>query len=203
MSGKETVVQAIQTELKAITAVAANAQSKSSELNVYQKKSATIFIDHAKDNANAAVGAGCEYRFQASEKDSGDDTWRSLDAVVAQITAPTAVVTDNNEAAGSTVIECGAVVPAIGDIIFFKNATIALSEWARVVAVDATPGSESFTIADGLTNAQAAGTYYTQGEHYTATINTRAITRLRVVCNNANGTTNRAIVWRCAAITED
>ena len=200
---KETVVQAIQSELKAITAVAADAQSVSSTLSVYQKKRVTVMIDHAKDNALAAVGAGAEYRVQVSEKDSGNDTWRSLAAVTAQITVPVAVVTDNNEAAGQTVIECGAVVPAVGDIIFFKNAVIANSEWARVVAVDATPGTENFTIADGLTNAQAAGTYYTQGEHFVATVEVRAVTRLRVIANNANGSTNRAVVFRVAAITED
>jgi len=196
------VRKTIETELKAITAVAADAQSISSVLDLSGPvKKVTVFIDHAKDAANAAVGQGTEYVIQVSEKASGNDTLRSLASFTAAITAPTAVTTDAQEAAGSTVIECGATVPAIGDIVFFKNATLANSEWANVVARVTTAGSESFTIESGLTNTQAAGTYYTQGEHFVLTIDVEAITRLRVVCNNTRGTTNQAIVWRCAAVT--
>jgi hypothetical protein len=125
-----------------------------------------------------------------------------LSSFTASITAPTAVVTDGEEAAAQTEIACGAVVPAVGDIIFFKNATLANSEWANVIGVDATGGSEHFDIEDGLTNTQAAGTYYTQGEQFVLTLDVQSVTRLRVVCNNTKGTTNRAIVWRAACITE-
>ena len=111
------------------------------------------------------------------------------------------MASDAEEAAGQTVIECGATVPAIGDILFFKNSTIANSEWANVVARVTTGGSETVTLESGLTNVQAAGTYYTQGEHFVLTIDVEAVTRLRVVANNQKGSTNRAICWRCAAIT--
>lgn len=199
----------IQTELLAITAVAANVQQKSSELALASATSAlanitkvTIFIDHAKDNAAASVGQGTEYVVQVSEKATGNDTWRTLTSFTAAITVPTATITDAQEAVGQTVIECGAAVPAVGDIVFFKNATLSLSEWATVIARDVTGGSENFTIENGLTNIQAAGTYYTQGEHFVVTIEVGPVTRLRVVCNNTKGTTNRAIVCRVAAITE-
>jgi hypothetical protein len=194
-------VKAIQTELKAVTAVAADVQSVSSVLSLTGVKKVTLCIDHAKDNASASVGQGTEYVIQVSEKATGNDTWRSLAAFAAAITAPTAVVTDAEEAAGQTVIECGASVPAVGDIVFFKHATIGSSEWANVIARVTTGGSESFTIESGLTNVQASGTYYTQGEHFVVTVDVESLTRLRVVCNNTKGTTNRAIVWRCAAIT--
>jgi len=194
----------IESELKAITEVSAGSQSKSSELDVSgQEGQVTLFIDHAKDAAGAAVGQGTEYVIQASQKASGNDTWRAIASFTAEITAPTAVTTDGEETAGATDIECGASVPAVGDIIFFKNATLANSEWANVIAVDATGGSEYFTLEDGLTNTQAAGTYYTQGEQFVVTIDIHSITRLRVVCNNTKGTTNQAVVWRCAAITQE
>jgi len=194
-------IKTIETELKALTEVAADVQSLSSILDVSAKRRVTILIDHAKDNALASVGQGTEYVVQVSEKATGNDTWRSLAAFTAAITVPTAMVSDNPEAIGATVIECGAVVPAIGDIVFFKNATLALSEWANVVARNIGGGTESVTLESGLTNAQAAGTYYTQGEHFVLTIDVEALTRLRVVCNNQKGTTNRAIVYRVAAIT--
>jgi len=160
-----------------------------------------LFIDHAKDDASASVGQGAEYVVQASQKATGNDTWRALTSFTAAITVPVAMITDAEEAAAQTVIECGAALPAVGDIVFFKNATIANSEWANVVARDATVSAENVTLESGLTNVQAAGTYYTQGEHFVLTLNVESLSRLRVVCNNTKGTTNRAICWRCAAIT--
>jgi len=196
------ITKTIQTELKIIAAVAADVQDISSTLDLSgQVKKVAIFIDHAKDHASASVGQGTEYVIQVSEKASGNDTWRSLAAFVASITAPTAMISDAEEAAGQTVIECGATVPAVGDILFFKNATIGSSEWANVIARVTTGGSETVTLESGLTAVQAQGTYYTQGEHFVVIVDVEALTRLRIVCNNTKGTTNRAIVWRCAAIT--
>lgn len=201
-SGGSTVVsKTIQSELIAMTSVAANLQSTSSTLNVSGYAKAAIFIDHGRDNANAFVGAGTEYRIEASEKSSGNDTWRTVYSVVCDITAPSSIVTDNSESAGATRIECGATVPSNGDIVFFKNSTLANSEWSKVVARDTTGGSEYFDIQDGLTNAQASGTYYNKAEQFVLDIDLANITRIRVICNNNNGTTNRAIVWRCACIT--
>ncbi len=196
------VSKTIKNELKGITTVAADVQSISDILDISGKdRQVTIYIDHAKDAADASVGQGTEYVIQASQKTLGNDTWRTLASFTAAITAPTAVVTDGEELQGQTEIACGASVPAVGDIIFFKNAILTNSEWANVIGRDASGGSEHFDIESGLTNTQAAGTYYTQGEHYVLTVNVKSITRLRVVCNNTKGTTNRAIVWRCAAIT--
>jgi len=193
-------VKAIQDELKAISALAADLQDVSSVKDISTIAILSIFVDHAKDHASASVGAGTKYEVQVSQKASGDDTWRTIFSWQAGITAPTAVVTDGEEAAGQTVIECGAAVPEVGDKLIFKNSTLSLSEWVEVVARVTTGGSETFTIRDGLTNIQAAGTYYTQGEHFYCVLDVSAFTRLRVIANNNLGTTNRAIVWRCACI---
>ncbi len=192
------IIKTIETELKALTEVAASVQSVSSILDVSNKNKVTVFIDHAKDNALASVGQGTEYVIQVSEKATGNDTWVTLASFTAAMTVPVAPVCSAVEPVGETVIACGAVVPAVGDTVFFKNTTLALSEWANVIAV--TPAT-NFTIESGLTNASEIKTYYTQGEHFVQMIDVEAITRLRVVCNNTKGTTNRAIVWRCAAIT--
>lgn len=191
----------IQTELLAITAISANVQQVSSTYTSLYTMQATVFIDHARDSASAFVGAGTEYRVEVSQKASGNDTWRTLYSVVCGITAPSSIVMDAQEAAGQTRIECGATVPAVGDIVFFKNATLANSEWAKVIARDTTVSSEYFDILDGLTNIQPAITLYNQAEQFVITVNLRTGTRLRVVVNNNNGTTNYAIVSRIALIT--
>lgn len=201
INGISVPVKTIQTELKAISTVAANAQDTSSVLSVTSYSEATIFIDHARDAATAFIGAGTEYRVQVSEKASGNDTWRTIYSVVCDITAASSIVMDAEEAAGATQIETGATVPAAGDIVFFKNATIGNSEWSKVVSIVTTGGSESFTILDGLTNTQAAITLFNKAEMFVITVPLRNATRLRVVCNNNNGTTNQNIVWRCACIT--
>ncbi len=193
------ITKAIELPLKRITLVAADVQSKSREINLTGLKQVTILIDHAKDNASASVGQGAEYVIQISERAAGNDTWVDLASFTAAITAPTAMISDGEEAAGATLIECGAATPAVGDILFFENAAIDNSEWANVIARNNTV---SVTLEDGLTYTQAGGTYYTQGEHWVQTINVKSVTRLRVVCNNTKGTTNRAIIWRVAAITQ-
>jgi len=195
------IKKTIETELQAITAVAAGAQSISSVLDLSgQIKMVTIFIDHAKDDANASVGQGTEYVVQGSQKASGNDVWRAVagGAFTATITAPAAIVTDASEAAGQTLIEIGATTPVVGDILFFKHSTIGSSEWANVIAISA---GVSCTLESGLTTAQAQGTYYTQGEHFSIPLDVRTYTRLRVICNNTKGSTNRAIVYRVACIS--
>ena len=198
-----TITKTIETELIGITEVAADIQSVSSVLALTNMKQATILIDHAKDNAAASVGQGTEYVIQVSEKATGNDTWRALASFTAAITVPIAVVTDAAEAIGQTVIEIGAVIPAVGDIVFFKNGTLANSEWSTIIAVLSAGAASTFTIQDALTSAQGGigSTYYTQGEHFVITVDVSSKTRMRVVCNNTKGTTNRAIVWRCACIT--
>lgn len=189
--------KAINPELLAITAVAANLQQKSSTLDLTNIKQATIFIDHARDAAAAFVGAGTEYRIEVSEKSSGNDTWRTITSVVCDITAASSIVMDADEAVDQTLIEIGATTPAVNDIVFFKNATLANSEWGKVVAINA---GVTFTLLDGLTNAQAAITLFNKAEQFVITLDTKSLTRLRVIVNNNNGSTNQNIVSRIAAI---
>ncbi|MBU0847223.1 hypothetical protein KKH23_08585 [Patescibacteria group bacterium] len=194
------ITKTIQTELLAPTAVAANAQQLSSVLALTNMKKASVFIDHGRTATTAFVGAGTEYRIQVSQKATGNDTWVSLASVVADIAAATAITADGNEAAGETVIDIGANTPAVGDIVFWKNATIANSEWGKVVAIT---GGTDFTLQDGLTNAQlAAQLIYNKAERFVLSLDVSGFTRMRVVVNNNNGTTNVNIVSRVACITQ-
>lgn len=195
-------IRTIQSELLAITAIAADAQQKSSILDVEFMDQILVFIDHARDHASAFVGNGTEYRVEVSEKATGNDTWRVLYSVVCGIAAPSDIATDETEPVAETEISCGATLPAAGDYVFFKNATIGNSEWVTVIAIDASGGTEHFDISDGLTNEQAAIAHvYNKAEHFALNLDLKTATRLRVVVNNAKGTTNRAIVSRIAAIT--
>lgn len=198
-----TVTKTIQTELKSITAVAAANQSTSSELDVASKYSALIFIDFGLDSATTPVGT--EFRIEVSEKATGTDTWRTFWSAITATVAPSAIVTDGTEVATSTQIECGATVPALNDIVFFKNSTIGNSEWGKVVARVTTGGSESFTLLDGLTNDQAGGTYYNKAEQFVVGLDlvSNPAKRLRVVCNNNYAASSASCCWRCAAITAD
>ncbi len=192
--------ETIQTELLAITAVAADAQQKSSELSLVGIKKAAVFIDHGRTAATAFVGAGTEYRVEVSEKATGNDTWRTIASHVCGIATASQITADGAEAIGQTVIEIGATTPAVGDILFWENATLALSEWMKVVAIAA---GTTFTILDGLTNAQAAAKLiYNQAEQRVLLLDVEAYTRMRVVVNNNNGSTNVAIKSRIACITE-
>ena len=190
-----------QTDLAAIQTLAADICAVSSTFTTNGKLSVNIEIIHAKDNASASVGAGTKYTV---EQYIGGD-WRPVVGAFVQagITAPTAMVTDGIENAGQTVIECGAVVPAIDDIICFKNANILLTEFKRVVARVTTGGSETVTIKDALTNQQAQGTYYTQVEMFNIKLDLKGIIQLRVHANNNLGTTNRAVIWQVSFITCD
>ena len=197
----------IQTELLAITAVAANAQQLSSVLNVSTIFQATIFVDHARDTSDLAamVGNGTEYRVQISQKATGNDTWVDISGgtVESAITASASIVMDAQETAGATQIETGATLPVVGDLVFFQNATLANSEWGRVVSRVTTGGSESFTLQDGLTNTQAAITVSNYAARWALVLDVLSYTRLRVVVNNNKGTTNKPINCRIAAITMD
>jgi hypothetical protein len=197
-----TVTKTVQMPLLAYTAIAANAQQESSELALTNIKKVTLFIEHARDSANAFVGAGTEYRILGSSKAAGSNGWFPVFSIVADIAAATGIATDAEEAVASTRIECGAVVPVKGDYVFFKNGTLANSEMSKVVAVDATGAAEYFDILHGLTNIQAAGSYYNKGEKYTITLNVEGLIRMKVVVNNNNGTTNQAIVSKVEAIIQ-
>ena|SRR3972149_6176358 len=190
----------ITAELLSITKVAANAQQKSSELDLTNIRDLLLIIHHGRTAVTAFVGAGTEYIVQVSAKASGDDTWTDIASIVAEIALATAITADGAEAAGQTVIEIGANTPAVGDIVFWENATLANSEWGKVVAISA---GVTFTLLDGLTNAQAAAQLiYNKGKVYALNLSTRSAKRLRVIVNNANGSTNVQIACRISALTE-
>ena len=193
----------IEAELLAITAIAANIVQKSSVLSLAGLKAVTVLIDHGRTATTAFVGKGTQYIVEASQKASGDDAWIPLATFEAEIATAVETTADGAEAAGQTVIECNDQVPSIDDFVFWENATLALSEWGRVVARNAGVGVETFTLEDGLTNAQAvAKKIYNKAHRWSWVFEVGSLTRMRVVVNNAAPTTSVAIKARVACITE-
>lgn len=193
----------IQTELMASSAVAASVIVASTVLSLTGIKQATIFIDHGR-TSTVAFGAlgGTNYLIQGSEKAAGNDTWRTLATLVADSAACSSALSSGAVGAGTTVITIlSGTAFAANDLIMWANtADVANStEWARVATVT---GTASFTILDGITNAQGSTVVITnKAEHFVTTLDVSSLTRVRVVVNNTAGTT--AIVrTRIAAITE-
>src|SRR3990167_2151482 len=170
-------VETIETELLAHTAVAASAQAISSVLSLAGIKKVTVFIDHGRAATTAWNAVGTEYRVEASEKASGNDTWRTLASVVASSVVASSISASGDEAAGQTVIQTvSATTLVAGQIIYWANSvTVASGEWGKIVSVAA---GTSITLQDGLTNGQDSDTsIYNQGEHFVLVLGVESLTR--------------------------
>lgn len=191
-------VETIQTELFASASIAASSQATSSVLTLTGIKKAAVFIDHGRAATTAFGTQGTEYLIQASQQASNNDTWRTIASVVAGSTAALLVSHTAIVAADTTVtVTSGTSIPSRGDTVMGITGTV---EWMKVLSVT---GTASFVVEDGATFAHAAaGSIYTQAENFVLTLNTEALTRMRVrINNNASGTTY-AVFSRIAAITE-
>lgn len=197
-SGLET----IETELLAASAIAASTTIISTVLSLVGKKEVTFFIDHGR-TTTVGFGAlgGTNYMIQASQKATGNDTWRTLATFVCDSSAASSALSSGAVAAAATsiVILSGTAFVA-GDRVMWANtaAPTSSTEWAFVKDVT---GTASFTVLDPMTNAQGSTVVITnKAEHFTVTVDTNALTRARVVINNTAGTT-AIIRTRIAAIT--
>lgn len=175
-------------------AIASGAQTIFPAIDVSERLRVDFGFFFGLDSATAPVGL--QFRVQKSLRSTGTDSWITVDTIVTPVIAPTAIATDGDEAAGSTVIECGASVPVVGDLILFKNATITQSEIREVKSRVITGGSESVTLMEGLSYGQAAGTYYTQAQKYSRSYDAVGAARFRVVANNAYAASSPTAVIR-------
>jgi hypothetical protein len=198
----QSIAQTVQTELLASSAVAASVVIKSSELSLTGVRQATFFIDHGR-STTVGFGAlgGTNYMIQGSEKATGNDTWRTLATFVASSAGASSALSSGAVAAAATSITIlSGTAFVAGDFIMWANtaAPATSTEWARVTTVT---GTASFTVMDGMTNAQGSTVVITnQAEHFVVTVDTGSLTRVRVVVNNTTGTT-AIIRSRIAAIT--
>lgn len=193
--------QTIQTDLLAWQAIAANAAPVlSSAFDVREKLGVRIGFYFGLDSATTPVGT--QFVVFASDMDSGDTGWIPIDSIITGTVAPVAVTVDNAEV--GPVIECGATVPALNEMILFKQGTIGLTEIQRVIARVTTGGSESFTTLRTLTTATGAGSvYYTKAEQYNRLYDVSGIRRIQVMCNNNYAASSASCVVRVSLTTYD
>jgi hypothetical protein len=193
------MAKTIASELVTLQQVNANTNLISSILSVPNDIFATVFIDFAPLTTNAP-SLGTEFRIELSQQATGNSTWRAVPGGTFRTgTTAATTFTTGTEAAGSTVIETNPT-PAwnVNDVIFFKNATLALGEWARVANIVT---NVSVDIVDGITNSQNAAPVFDKAEQFIAVVDMTSATRLRVACANNLHTNSYNIAVRVAAIT--
>lgn len=139
----------------------------------------SIVIEISPETTNAD---GTEIRIESSQASSGDEDWVILSTFLSTKSAVNSNAVDGTEAAGQTVIEETTTTNlAEGQLIFFKNGTIANSE---IGILEDLTGSTSFELLEGITNAQTSSTWYNQAEKFYWSRTLDGITRLQVVLNN-------------------
>jgi hypothetical protein len=166
---------------------------KSSAISVPSEFEANIFVNIGRIVTDALT-LPIQCIVEASPMDSGDDQWFPWGAKNTGIAAAEDNSLDGDEAAGQTVISMAATTNfAAGDIIYFKNTTVASSEWSEIVDVDA---GNTITIKDGLKYAQtiAATTVYNECERHIIPVQLVGMSRFRLFVNGSqNGDKNFAV----------
>jgi hypothetical protein len=167
--------------LLAITAVAADAQAQSSVLDLSGPSVAVLEIFHAPDGTGTPT-KGTEYRVEVSATATGNDGWVVYSSYVTGLAAATKFDVDGVNAIGTTTIaESATTGLAQDDMIFFKEGTLANSEWRRIVSLTA---NTSYVINDGLTTATDTNTdVWNKCEKFQCSIPANWI-RARVQVNN-------------------
>lgn len=182
-------------------ALAAGAQIIMPEIDCREKLQVNLGIFFGLDSA--ATPVGCQFLVQQSAVSSGTDSFITMESIITPTTVPTAMIMDGDEVAGTSILKCGTSVPAVNDLLAFKNGTLSQSELREVKARNITVGSESVTLMEGLSFNQTSGTYYTQGQKYFRPYNTFGISRIRVIANNAYAVGSASAIVRVDELSAD
>lgn len=191
------------TSICAPTAVSAGAEYVSSAIDVRTFHAGLLLIDWGCTATTAPVGSGAEINIEVSE--DGSNVWRVLVPMTASTAAATTcTLRGTDKTLGQTVIECNTVVPALSSIALIVPATVANSEFHRVVGRSTTSGSETFTIPSpgfSAAIAVAGANVYAGAASFVIPVDLLGVQYVRVRVNNNAGTTNVAGIIR-ASITK-
>lgn len=152
--------------------VVGSAQDVSTDL------AATILLFHSSVEATANTNPGSFY-VQISGKASGDDSWVTVAQFTASVVTANPEAVSGTEAAGATTIECASTTGYTAALdIYFKNSTLANSEWGKIKSIVA---NTSVTMIDGITNAQTGSTMYNNADIFVCQLDLTAVSRVRVI----------------------
>lgn len=168
--------------LLGLQTLAAGAVVASGEQDVATKLAAWISIRHGRTVTNA-LALPVRYRVEGRSRASGTGYWTPLAEWQTGIATAETETLQNNESAGATVLEVASTTNLnIHDVLFFKNGTLANSEWQRIAAKTT---NVSITIEEGLRNGQNVSPVYTMAEIFEAHIDLTGIAKLRLVASGA------------------
>ncbi len=195
-----TPTKVIQTQLLAWTDIATANQQISAAFDVSTKFAAQVFIHLARKTGTGFTSGWPNARVEASGKSSGNDAWYPVAQVQMAVGASIANTTTNGSisAAASTFVVTANTNMAAGDLLFLEDTSTANYEIVRIKSLSGT----TITPEENVTFAHATGKIVTdQAEVYALDIDCRAITRLRVVIDNANS--GQTIAAEVSLITFD
>jgi hypothetical protein len=141
--------------------------------------------------AATALTASCRFRLEGSAKASGDGFWVPLFEWMSQVAAASDEAVSGTEAAGQDVISVASTTGLVaGDFVYFRNGTVANSEWARLKSIVT---NTSVTLEEPIINAQTGATMYDQAEVFVIPLDLLGVGRLRLVVDTAAGPTGQTI----------
>lgn len=173
-----------------IQELASGVMAVGAAVSVETSEDTRVFVDYAPTSETAVtVGTYPRAIVQLSPVASGDEFWYTYNEFQFSTTTAASEALQNTEAVGATVMEVastsGVQTPGMG--LFFKNATLANSQWAVLKSYAATP---SITIEAGLTREQPTGTVvYTQAERKSCPLPYGGFKRYRVLMFAPTGPT--------------
>jgi hypothetical protein len=169
--------------LLALQSVAASTILVGAAVDVSAKMGGLIYVRFARRAATAA-GAGVNIRLEASQSASANNSWFPFAMFTTAFAAVNATTLDAEAASGQAVIPLTATTGfAAQGIGFCDNATIANSEWFRVLSVSA---AVSVTAEENLVNTQANGTAATAGAEIYSPVNIpEGALRIRAVADGS------------------
>jgi hypothetical protein len=180
-----------QTTLYAIASTASNSVSVGAAVDISTYYAIDVRIRIGRGTGTAFTTAP-KFRLEGTYDGSSPtaDQWVTLAEFQCAVGASIgSQAVSGTEAAGQTVVTLAAGTNfAAGDYVFFHNATLANSEWSRVVSVS----GADLTLEEGIVNAQTGATCRDQAEQYHALIDCTSLQQVRLVVDG--NSTGQAVI---------
>jgi hypothetical protein len=154
--------------------------------DVATKVAADFYVRIARSVATALTAA-VAFRFEGSPDTSGDNWYEIAQRVASSIVAANSTTVASGGGVGSSSVTLTSGTGyARGDLAFFKNGTLANSEFRRVAAV----ATNTITLEEPLANDQSAATVLNKAEQWRVPASLWGVRRARVVVDGSGAGQN-------------